>query len=138
MFPSTKAFSVPWFLYVGKCCSLLDLHWVLKSRFKELLVVQVRECRGKGKTIRKQFSVKAVLVPPQEVYKTIWLKSLSFSIGTKGLPAGTSGKESACNSGDTRDMGSIPGSGRILEEGIATHSSILAWWILWTEDSGRL
>ena len=25
-----------------------------------------------------------------------------------------------------------------LEEGVATHSSILAWRILWTEDPGRL
>ena len=25
-----------------------------------------------------------------------------------------------------------------LEEGMATHSSILAWRILWTEESGRL
>ena len=25
-----------------------------------------------------------------------------------------------------------------LEEGIATHSSILAWEILWTEEPGRL
>ena len=41
-------------------------------------------------------------------------------MGTKGLPAGTSGNESACNAGDTRDMGSIPGLGRSPEEGIAT------------------
>ena len=33
-------------------------------------------------------------------------------------------KRSTCNAGD---MGSIPGSGRSLEEGMATHSSILAW-----------
>ena len=26
----------------------------------------------------------------------------------------------------------------VLEEGMATHSSILAWRIPWTEDSGRL
>ena len=35
-------------------------------------------------------------------------------------------KESTCNAGD---MGSIPGSGRLLEEEMATHSSILAWRI---------
>ena len=29
-----------------------------------------------------------------------------------GFPSGTSGKESTCNVGDVRDMGSIPGSGR--------------------------
>ena len=37
---------------------------------------------------------------------------------------------------DVRDVGSIPGSGRPLEEGMATHSSILAWRIPWTEESG--
>ena len=34
-------------------------------------------------------------------------------------------KNLAANAGDTRDVGSIPGSGRFLEEGMATHSSIL-------------
>ena len=33
-----------------------------------------------------------------------------------------------------RDAGSIPGSGRSLEEGTATLSSILAWGIPWTEE----
>ena len=45
------------------------------------------------------------------------------------------GKASAYNVGDP---GSIPGSGRSLGEGMATHSSTLAWKILWTENSGRL
>ena len=35
-------------------------------------------------------------------------------------------------------MGSIPGSGGSSEESMATHSSILAWIIQWTEKSGRL
>ena len=39
---------------------------------------------------------------------------------------------------DIRDLGSIPGSGRSLEKGVATHSSILAWRILWTEELGGL
>ena len=29
-----------------------------------------------------------------------------------GFPCGTSGKESACNEGGTRDLGSVPESGR--------------------------
>ena len=44
-------------------------------------------------------------------------------------------KESICNA---RDMGSIPGSGRLLEEEMATHSSILAWRIPGTEEPDRL
>ena len=51
------------------------------------------------------------------------------------LPCGSDGKESSCNAGD---MGSIPGLGDSLEKEMATHSSILAWKIPWTEESGRL
>ena len=36
--------------------------------------------------------------------------------------------------GDAEDVSSIPGSGRSPEEEMATHSSILAWEIPWTED----
>ena len=45
------------------------------------------------------------------------------------------GKEFTCQAGHT---GSIPGSGRSPGEGNATHSSILAWQIPWTEESGGL
>ena len=31
-----------------------------------------------------------------------------------------------------------PGCEDLLEKGMATHSSILAWRSLWTEESGRL
>ena len=48
---------------------------------------------------------------------------------------GSHGKESACNAGD---QGSIPGSERSLEKEMATHSSILACGILWTEEPGGL
>ena len=34
-----------------------------------------------------------------------------------GFPCGSMGKESACSAGDTGDMGSIPGSGRLPGEG---------------------
>ena len=43
--------------------------------------------------------------------------------------------ESSCNSGDS---GSIPGSGDNLEKEMATHSSILAWRIPWTEEPDGL
>ena len=43
--------------------------------------------------------------------------------------------DSACNAGDP---GLIPGGEDPLEKGIATHSSILAWGIPWTEEPGRL
>ena len=45
-------------------------------------------------------------------------------------------KNPPTNAGDLRDMGSIPGSGRSPEGGMAAHSSILAWRIPWTEEPG--
>ena len=53
----------------------------------------------------------------------------------EGFPGGSDSKESACNaetwvwSQDWEDR---------LEEGMTTHSSILAWRIPWTKESGRL
>ena len=55
-----------------------------------------------------------------------------------GFPGGANGKEFACQAGNTRDEGSIPGSGRSHGEGPATHSSILGWRIPWTEGPGGL
>ena len=52
-----------------------------------------------------------------------------------GFSGSSDGKESACGAGDS---GSIPGLGRSLEKGMATHSSILAWRTPWTEEPGRL
>ena len=54
------------------------------------------------------------------------------------LPWWLSGKEFACNTGDPDDLGSVPGSGGSPEGGMATHSSILAGEIPWTEEPGRL
>ena len=52
-----------------------------------------------------------------------------------GFPGGSDGKASVCNAGD---LGSIPGSVDPPEKEMATHSSILAWRILWIEEPGRL
>ena len=52
------------------------------------------------------------------------LALLHVIISHPELPWWLSGKESTCQAGDA---GSIPGSGRSLEDEMATHSSILAW-----------
>ena len=44
-------------------------------------------------------------------------------------------KESACN---VEDPGSIPGLEDLPEKIMATHSSILAWRIPWTEQPAKL
>ena len=56
-----------------------------------------------------------------------WATQLALEV--KNLPA---------NAGNIRDRGSIPGSGRCLEEGMASHSSVLAWRIPWAEEPGGL
>ena len=55
-------------------------------------------------------------------------RASQVALVVKNLPA---------NAGD-RGSGSIPGSGDPLEEGMATHSCILAWRIRSSEESGRL
>ena len=54
---------------------------------------------------------------------------LDFPVGSvlKNLPA---------SAGAAGDVDEIPGSGRLLVEEMATHSSILAWRISWTEEAG--
>ena len=63
----------------------------------------------------------------------VFTNGFGFLFG--GLPCWLSCKEPVCNAGDP---GSIPGSGRSPREGNATHSSIPAWRIPWTEEPGRL
>ena len=64
----------------------------------------------------------------QAIWETIWHYLDIF-------PSGSDGKESACNAGDS---GLFPGSGRSLEKGMATYSSVVAWRTPWTEETGGL
>ena len=52
-----------------------------------------------------------------------------------GIPSGSAVKNLPDSAGDT---GSIPGQEDPLEKEMATHSSILAWDIPWTEEPGGL
>ena len=52
-----------------------------------------------------------------------------------GFPGSSEGKESVCSA---RNPALITGSGTSLEKGMAIHSSILAWRIPGTEETGRL
>ena len=52
-----------------------------------------------------------------------------------GFPGGSDSKESTCSA---EDLGLIPGWEDPLKEGMATHSSILAWRIPWTQEPGGL
>ena len=63
----------------------------------------------------------------------MWVPGILFRFS--GFASGSDGNESACNA---EDLSSILGSGRSLEKSRATHSSILAWRIPWTEEPSRL
>ena len=63
-----------------------------------------------------------------------WLFCYSF----RGLPRCLSGEEYACDTGVAGDAGSNPGWEDPLEEGMATHSSIVAWRIPRTQEPGGL
>ena len=59
--------------------------------------------------------------------------------GLRNLFSGGSvGKESVCNAGDVGVVGSITDWEDPLKKGMVTHSSILAWRILWTKEPGGL
>ena len=52
-----------------------------------------------------------------------------------GFPGGAVVRNLPANAGVTEDTSLIPGSEDPLKEEMATHSSILAWEIPWTERS---
>ena len=66
---------------------------------------------------------------------TVWNKSLWLR---KNFPGSVSGKELACQCRRHREGVQSLGGENPLEEGMATHSSILVWTIPWTEEPGRL
>ena len=63
------------------------------------------------------------------------VRHLAYADISQGFPGGSDGKESACNAGDPY---SLPGSGRLLAKGMATHSSIITFRIPRTEEPGGL
>ena len=67
-----------------------------------------------------------------EIKEQLLVKSITWGY-TMQLHRWLSGKESACSAGDAGDMVWSLGQEDPLEEEMATHSSILAWEISWTE-----
>ena len=140
---STFAWKIPWTKEPGRLQSVgsLELGTTERLHFHFSL-----SCIGEGNGNPLQCSC---LENPRDVeawwaavygvaQSRTWLKRLSSSSSRPplGLPWCSDSKESTCNVGEP---GWIPGSGRSpLEEGMATHSSILAWEIPWTEESGGL
>ena len=93
---------------------------------------------------------KTIWIVKQESIHVFHSKSIQSLLGQLGvifailenikgwLNAIWASPEFTCNTGDTGDMGLIPGPRRSLEEGMATHYSILAWRAPWIGEPGRL
>ena len=87
------------------------------------------KCRFFGASLIAQL----VKNPPARPRFNSWVRKIRWRrdrLSTSvflGFPCGSAGKESACNVGD---LGSIPGLGRSLEKGKATHSSRFLLFIL--------
>ena len=76
--------------------------------------------------------IEESLMPQNDVLATV----IAFTV--IGLPAGVRGKKPACQCRKHKRGVQSLGREDPLEEEMATHSSILAWRMLWTEEPGRL
>ena len=74
------------------------------------------------------------------IYTFFFSDSFPFRLlqDIKVLPRWLSDKDLPANAGDEGEMGSVLGQEDSLEEEMATHSSIPAWRIPWTEEPGGL
>ena len=64
-----------------------------------------------------------------DVFYTYICRASQVALVIKNLPD---------NTGDMRDVGSVLGLAKSPQEGMVTHSSVLAWKIPWTEEPGGL
>ena len=87
------------------------------------------------KKIQKITPGKTSRAPETDHKPEVAFRNRRLVLSSMGFPGGSGCQESACNK---EDLGLIPGVGRFLEKGRATHSSILAWRIPWTEESSGL
>ena len=64
--------------------------------------------------------------------------SIQILLLIRGFSGGSVVKNPPAKERDAGNTSSISGLGRSLDEEMATHSTILAWGIPWTEEPGRL
>ena len=104
--------------------------WHLGFRQARVQVLRLTHPRGDcAKTIFLFCSVSGLKSTSNDLIRL--LRAFNVIMHAKCFPGGSTDKESACNAGDL-------GWEKPLEKGIATHSSILAWRIPWTEEPGGL
>ena len=91
--------------------------------------VQLHSQLSVGRTEVERTSNRGSFTVPQDRHHVLW---------NEGFPGGARGKESTCQCRRQEMQVQFLGGEDPLEEDTATHSSILAWTIPWTEGSGRL
>ena len=97
-----------------------------------------KKSKHKAEAILQTGSIKTKNDPhPPENLKKIKATRIDY---TWGFPGGRSNKESACHISARHVKIQVQSSSQEdpLEKEMATHSSILAWEIPWTEESGGL
>ena len=99
-----------------------------------------KQCQGlKSQKQQERTCYSVSRMRRSALWELLDLDLLCFYLNRRsGFPGGLAVKNLSDNTGDARDTGSMPGSGRSLEKETATHSSILAWEMPWTEEPGGL
>ena len=100
----------------------------------ELPDVQARFRKGRG-TRDQIANIHWIIEKAREFQKNIYFCFTDYTKSFEGFLTSSDGKASACNVGD---LGQFLDQEDPLEKEMATHSSILAWRISWTEEPGRL
>ena len=91
--------------------------------------VQLHSQLSVGRTEVQRTSNRGSFAVPQDCNHVLW---------NEGFPGGASGKEPTCQCRRQELWVQFLGWEDPLEEDTATHSSILAWRIPWTEEPGGL
>ena len=100
---------------------------IFKTRYVHFLLL------GFNISLRKFFSLKSIKTIPYIFL--LYILYVFASLYNRGFPGGASSKETPANAADTGDVGVIAGREDPPEEEAATHTSIPAWSIPWTEES---
>ena len=93
---------------------------------------------AKDSNVEWYTKVTAAIQNAVQCHRAIYDKRKRATTQTLGFPGGTVGKEPACQC--RRHETWVPSLGQEdpPEEGMATHSSVVAWRIPWTEEPGGL
>ena len=106
----------PIFTFWNMCIADLQVAMVIKNSQVSFIIF-----------LSNRMHTDIVRIEYKAFSSSIWVQ-----LNTNG---GSDDKDSACFVGDPD---SVSGSGRSLENGMATHTSILAWRISWTEEPAGL